>query len=484
MNRRLTSLFAALEALLVVGVGIGIPLVPLTVLWAVHYGLEIDWSVFWRGAVDAWLLGHGVDVRFTLDPAIAAGSGLPGAGDPFVVTIAPLAFALVTLLLGMRAGRRVGETPHPQIGRLVSVGVFSLLSLGATASALSEVARPSLVQGTVLPTLVFALGVAVGSESSRRRIGAGSERSARPDTAHTDKPHADTARPVTSRFDLARFGGARFDPTRLVRRLGAPQKSVLASALVALRGGGAAVSMLLAVAAITTAALVGAHYGEIIALYEGVQSGYLGGAALTLAQLAFLPDLVIWAAAWLVGPGFAIGSGSSVGPLGTALGPLPAVPIFGALPTGDLAWGFLGILVPVLAGFVSAIILGSRMSGGDDGVGGWGTIRIVSVGLGMGVSAGVILGALAWMSSGSAGPGRLTDVGAPWLSVGLWCALEVGVPAVIGLLVTRGDRSGPGFRSRRGSDGESTHAGGQDTGRPDADRTDTAEIALPVTGRR
>ena len=41
MNRPLTALFAALEALLVVGIGIGIPLVPLTILWAAQYGLQI-----------------------------------------------------------------------------------------------------------------------------------------------------------------------------------------------------------------------------------------------------------------------------------------------------------------------------------------------------------------------------------------------------------------------------------------------------------
>src|SRR3990170_6910976 len=100
MNRPLTALFAALEALLVLGIGIGIPLVPLTLLWAFQYGLQIDWIVFWRAAVDSWLLGHGVDVRFALDPAIAASTGLPGAGDTFLVSIAPLAFALITVLLG------------------------------------------------------------------------------------------------------------------------------------------------------------------------------------------------------------------------------------------------------------------------------------------------------------------------------------------------------------------------------------------------
>ena len=82
MNRRLTALLAAFEALLVVAIGVAIPLLPLTLLWAFQYGLAIDWTVFWRASVDIWLLGHGVDVRLTLDPLAAAALGLPGAEAP------------------------------------------------------------------------------------------------------------------------------------------------------------------------------------------------------------------------------------------------------------------------------------------------------------------------------------------------------------------------------------------------------------------
>ena len=76
MNRRLTALFAAAEALLVLGVGLAIPLAITTVLWATHFGFAPEWTVFWRAAADVWLLGHGVDVTFTLDPVLAALVGL------------------------------------------------------------------------------------------------------------------------------------------------------------------------------------------------------------------------------------------------------------------------------------------------------------------------------------------------------------------------------------------------------------------------
>ena len=49
MNRMTVALLAALEALIVVAIGIGISLVPLTLLWAVEYGLRDRLVAFWRG---------------------------------------------------------------------------------------------------------------------------------------------------------------------------------------------------------------------------------------------------------------------------------------------------------------------------------------------------------------------------------------------------------------------------------------------------
>ena len=79
MTRRITVLFSAFEAVLVVAIGVAIPLVPMTIVWAAQFGFAPDWLIFWRGAVDIWLIGHGVDVTFTLDPLTAASLGIPGA---------------------------------------------------------------------------------------------------------------------------------------------------------------------------------------------------------------------------------------------------------------------------------------------------------------------------------------------------------------------------------------------------------------------
>jgi hypothetical protein len=397
MNRPLTALFAALEALLVAGIGIGLPLVPLTLLWAYQYGLQVDWVVFWRGSVDAWLLGHGADVRFMLDPLVAASVGFEGAGESFPVTIAALGFGLLTLLLAQRAGRRIAETPHRLVGIGTALIVFFGISLGVTLSALHPLARPSIWQGALLPTLVFALGLGIGSEIARARLRG--QRTQEKESA----------------------------VTRLIDRVPADIRLVAGQVL---RGGTVAVALVMAAAAVATTVLIATSYGSIIALYEGIHAGVLGGVTLTLGQLAFIPNLVVWAASWLVGPGFALGTGSSVSPLGTSLGPVPAVPMFGALPAGDLAFGFLGLLVPVLAGLLAGLMVRSRL--GDRS-----TLELVGIGAGIGVFGGALLGALAAASAGALGPGRLVDVGPnPWL-VAAFAALEFGVPAFLGLVSVR-----------------------------------------------
>lgn len=400
MNRSLTALFAALEAVLVVGVGIGIPLVPLTVLWAVQYGFAVDWVVFWRASADTWLVGHGVDMQVTLDAVLGASVGATGE-TAFPVTIAPLGFALLTLLLSLRAGRRVGETRYRGIGALASLAAFVLLSTGVTLTALYPLARPSIAQGIVLPTLVFALGFGIGLLRTARAEG---------DDAGSS----------------LRDWIADWSP------------SVRALVRTALQGGVAAVAAILAVSAVLLSALIALDYGAVIALYESTHAGVVGGAALTLGQIAIMPNLVIYAASWLVGPGFAIGAGSSVSPLSTVLGPVPSIPVLGALPSGDLAYGFLGLLVPIIVGFLIGALLYSRLAADLDVDNR--PLWIGGAGLGIGVTGGMLLGLLAWASGGAAGPGRLQQVGPDALAVAAFAALEIGLAAAAGLLAASRSR--------------------------------------------
>jgi hypothetical protein len=386
MNRTLSALFSALEAVIVVAVGLAIPLLPLTVLWAAQYGFGPDWSIFWRLSADAWLLGHGDDIRVSLSAATVKSIGVPGAGTPFVLTIAILGFSLLTVLLGRRAGHRIAETGHRLIGEIIAVVVFGVASFAISLSAATPVAHPSLAQGTILPTLVFVLGLLIA------RAGA-----------------------------LPRWTRWQPDTREIVG--------------TALRAGAASAAIILTLAALAVAVLLLANYAQIITLYENLHTEALGGLALTIAQILFLPNLVIWAASWLIGPGFSIGTGSLVSPLGTTLGPLPSIPLLGALPQGSVPFEFVGLLVPLVAGFViGALIcapLTARIRSTDS------FLVVLGAGLGTGVVGGAILGLLAWASAGSMGPGRLQQVGPDPLSVGLFAALEIGVSAVAGMLASR-----------------------------------------------
>jgi hypothetical protein len=388
ISRPLTAVFAALEALLVLAIGVAIPLTPLTVLWVVQFGFGADWGLFWRTAVDTWLIGHGVDVTFTLDPAIVASLGLAGADQPFTVTIAALGFALLTTLLGVRAGRRIAETRFATLGGIVAAATFAVASLAIAASALDGLARASLVQAAILPVLFFGGGLLVGMNLARRDLGL---------------------------TPILRVPDALPD---------LPRELIATS----LRGGAAIVALLLAMASVVTTLAILFSYASIITLYESLHTEVLGGILVTVAQLALVPTIVVWTASWLVGPGFALGTGSLVSPLGTSLGPIPAVPILGALPSGDSAWGFVGILVPIVAAFLVGAWFGPGIRRRLDGY--W----VVVAAIAMGVVAGIVLGILAWFASGGAGPGRLVDVGPnPW-AVGGWAAVECAIGAAIGIL--------------------------------------------------
>jgi hypothetical protein len=386
MNRTLSALFSALEAVIVVAVGLVIPLAPLTVLWGAQYGFAPNWTGFWRLAADAWLLGHGTDIQVTLDAATAKATGLAGAGTPFVLTIAVLGFALLTVLLARRAGKRIAETGHRLLGEVIAVVVVAALSFGISISAVSASARPSVVQGTILPTLIFALGIVL---------------------ARSD------ALPAWTQW--------RPDTRAIVG--------------TALRGGAAAAATVVTAAAVVVVASLVVNYAQIITLYENLHTEALGGLVLTIAQILFLPNLVVWAASWLIGPGFAIGGGSAVSPLGTTLGPIPTIPVLGALPQGDSPFGFAGLVVPVLAGFLVGALLSGSLAERIRSTGrlAW----MLGAGLGSGVVGGAILGLLAWASAGSIGPGRLQTAGPDPLTVGLVAALELGVSAFVGMAASR-----------------------------------------------
>ncbi|HEY9366274.1 MAG TPA: DUF6350 family protein [Agromyces sp.] len=409
MRRTTIALLAGLEASVAALIGLGIALVPLMLLWAVHFGLAVDATLFFRAAADVWLLGHGVDLVLQLDPVTAEQTGLPGAGDPFPITIALLGFALISVAFARRIGRRSAAEGHSFTGGIAAVAVYAVVGFVLATAAGIDGARSSLWQAALLPAFVMAIGVVVGAVIESLR----------------DDPMTDAAGGFVRRR-VADLPPVLVDTVRIVVRIGA----------------GAAFG-LLAVAGVLVAGLITVDYATIAGLYQSLGSGIDGGIALTVAELSLIPNLVIWGAAWLLGPGFAIGAGSSVAPTGTLLGPVPGIPLLGALPSEAQPFGALWLVVPVLLGFLGAwLVVPTRSSSEWNPRGGRDDVRDawwfpVVIGIGSGAVAGLVLGLLAWWSGGAVGPGRLAEVGPDPLAVGGVAALVFGVGAIVGAYSAR-----------------------------------------------
>ncbi|UIP59366.1 cell division protein PerM [Agromyces marinus] len=399
MRRTTIALLAALEASIAVLVGLGIALVPSMLLWAVHFGLAAPVDAFFRGAVDVWLLGHGVDLVVQLDAQTAAAVGMPGADEPFTIGVALLGFAVLTFAFGMRIGRRATASGTPVVGAVSAVVTTAALATTFALSAAAPAAQPVIWQASVLPAVVMGAGVLAGVMVA-----------------------------------IGRSGWATDAATTVVR---SQQDALPAVAVAGLRtairvGVGSALGVI-AVAAVLVTARIAIDHPTIIGLYQALGAGIDGGLAITLLELALLPNVIIWAAAWMLGPGFALGAGTVVSPSVTLLGPVPGLPLLGGLPAEGAPLGVLWLGLPVLLGFGGAVLV-ARSKPERANEPWWATL---AVGLGSGVVAGIVLGVLAAASAGAAGPGRLAEVGPDALLVAGAAAASVAAGAVAGAFAAR-----------------------------------------------
>lgn len=180
----------------------------------------------------------------------------------------------------------------------------------------------------------------------------------------------------------------------------------------ALRPAGWGLAALAGLALIVVLALLVVRWPTVSGVYAALGTSALDAVTLTVAQLLFLPDLLLWVLAVLAGPEVALSSTGTVSLSGSHPGLLPLVPAFGLVPAdtaypGWVMWlSALLVAVGVLVGWRTTLAW-SRLAAGS--------ARLLTAASAVGLIALVVLG-LGLLSSGSAGSQRLAHLGPnPWL---------------------------------------------------------------------
>ncbi|QPE05109.1 hypothetical protein IT882_03120 [Microbacterium schleiferi] len=396
MNRVIVFLLAAFDALVTVAAGLVVVLAPATLLWVVEFGGLAPWDALWPTAATIWQLGHVVPQEITLPADYVATAGIDPAAAPFMLSLAPLAFAGFTAISAARSGRRASRSGAAFTGAIAGTVVFAAAAAGIALTGANAVANSNLTEAILFPALIFGipaiLGALVGEwqDADRGIIAALRERTE----------------------DL-------------------PEDWSLAPTVIA-RAGAITVVGLIGVAALATAVVIFARGSQIVGLYEASNVDVLGAVVLTLGQLLYLPTLVVWALAFVAGPGVSLGAGSTVAASGTTTGVLPGVPLLGALPESTSPWLLLLALLPVGVGAFAGWVARSSYAADAERI----SARIATT-LGIAVFAAGSAAILAVLASGSLGPGTLAQVGPEAGPVALAIGVEVGVSAGILLLSPR-----------------------------------------------
>jgi Family of unknown function (DUF6350) len=327
-----------------------------------------------RTAIQLWLVGHHV------------GFDLKGTGH---VGLLPLGLLLLPGAALWRSGRWVVRTGR--VARLRHVGYAALalaLPYGVLAGALAVASRTSL-----------------SAPSAVQAAGAG----------------------FLLAFAAGGLGGARaLAPWgKLIALLPDRPRCLIVGAVGTL-------GVLTVAGALLTGVSLLLHASEYRLASDELAPGPVGAALLLLAALAYLPNAVVWAMAYMIGPGFAIGTATVVSPTTFALGPLPLFPMLAALPGAPSGThpagpgpGALALLaVPYLAAaFGGLLTVRTAPSPTIEAAPLWG--------LASGVLSGCVTGVLAVLSGGPLGAGRLATVGPSGWQVALVGALQMGVASAI-----------------------------------------------------
>ncbi len=398
----------------------------MSAVWATKGFGDMEFSSVAAMSAHLWLLIHGVP----LDLAAAFGAS---AGT---MTLVPLGLSILPLLLCYRSGRRLARASYE--GEFLIPVLSGSVTYALISSAMYGWASPHPQPLQALNAALVPLGIVVAG------LMWGGYREAR---SLSRMVGVDTAEQISQMSQYSRWAGSY--AWAVVR--------AAVVAFVALIGLGA---VLLGIGIL-------AGWSQIVATYQELHAGAVGDTAVTLLQLGFLPNLVIYAIAWSTGAGFSFGAGTSVGLTSSDAGTLPMLPILGAVPESLGTFGLVGLLVPLAAGAIAGWWF---LREGEDHLDEWVALKVPFRPLSALISAvalGVVTGILTsfgalwlgWISYGSLGIGRFTEVGAEPLTFAAHTALTVGAGVTFGMLLSRAlvpdsSRELPRFADERPNLGE------------------------------
>lgn len=241
---------------------------------------------------------------------------------------------------------------------------------------------------------------------------------------------------------------------------------------------------LFVIGALGLVAVTAVSAGRIGSLYADLAPGWVGGAVLTLGQLAYLPTAAAWLLSVVAGPGFTLG-GPAVSVGFVHGGALPLIPAFGMVPDpGPLSDWFRAVLaLPVVVGAYvgwTAVRRGARLSSWRQ--------RAVAV-FGACLLTGMLTTLAFALASGSLGFERLGRLGPDPLAAGAALTGELLLGgllalAVSGLRVNRLPR-GRRFASGSGEPAAPGESGGANRAEASpSDRVDGRATDLPVAPGR
>lgn len=395
-------------------------------VWATNGFGSTEFSSVAAMSAHLWLLIHGVPLDLSAVFGASAGT----------MTLVPLGLSILPLLFCYRSGRRLARASYE--GEFLIPVLSGSVTYALICSAVYGWASPSPKPLQVLNAALVPLGIVV--------VGLmwGGYREAR---SLSRMVGVDTAEQISQMSQYSRWAGSYV-------------WAVVRAAVVA------AVAFVGLGALLLALGILGG-WSQVVATYQELHAGAVGDAAVTLLQLGFLPNLVIYAMAWSTGAGFAFGAGTSIGLTSSTVGSLPMLPLLGAVPNSLGGVGLLGLLVPVVAGAVAGWWF---LREGEDHLDEWVALKVpfrplsaLLSSLALGVLTGVLTSLatlwLGWISYGSLGVGRFTEVGAEPLSFAAHTALWVGLGVALGNLLSRAlvpdsSRDLPRFADERPNLGE------------------------------